>query len=174
MKYASECSHVTELGVRAGISTFAFLMAKPKKIVSIDIEDPEKFGGSLSQLRETAKEHGIEFEFILGDTTKIEIEDTDLLMIDTEHNFLQLKTELMLHGNKSSKYIIMHDTTMFATNDSNCYGHYHTLAEIDSGDKEKTGLIPAIDWFLQKNPHWKIHEKFENCSGLMVLKRGFI
>ena len=31
-KYSEECEHITEMGVRWVVSTFAFLMGKPKKI----------------------------------------------------------------------------------------------------------------------------------------------
>ena len=40
-RYADECEHITEMGVRWVVSTYAFLMSKPKKLVSIDI-DPLK------------------------------------------------------------------------------------------------------------------------------------
>ena len=32
-KYSQYCDHITELGVRGIVSTWAFLVAKPKKIV---------------------------------------------------------------------------------------------------------------------------------------------
>ena len=37
-KYASECKHITEMGVRSVVSTWAFLESKPKRLVSIDIQ----------------------------------------------------------------------------------------------------------------------------------------
>ena len=40
--YASECEHITEMGVRAITSTWAFLGAAPKKLISYDIENPSK------------------------------------------------------------------------------------------------------------------------------------
>ena len=36
-RYAEECDHVTEMGVRTIVSTYALLMGKPKKMVSYDI-----------------------------------------------------------------------------------------------------------------------------------------
>jgi hypothetical protein len=35
--YASICDHITEMGVRKIISTYALLMGKPKKLISYDI-----------------------------------------------------------------------------------------------------------------------------------------
>ena len=36
-KYAKECEHITEMGVRWVVSTYALLMGKPKKLISYDI-----------------------------------------------------------------------------------------------------------------------------------------
>lgn len=150
-KYSEECEHITEMGVRDVVSTWAFLMGEPKKLISYDI----------SQINETVildaiKDTNIDFKFILGDTTKIEIEETDLLFIDTLHTYEQLKIELELHGNKSKKYIIFHDTTLFG----------------NRGERGDIGLNPAINEFIEKNPHWVQHEVFTNCCGLTILKRN--
>jgi hypothetical protein len=34
--YADQCKHVTELGVRRGVSTWAFLSSMTKRVVSVD------------------------------------------------------------------------------------------------------------------------------------------
>lgn len=170
-KYASECDHVTEMGVRWVVSTYAFVVAKPKTIVSIDLIDPRNLvsgtkhwdryecGKRLSDIVDHCLSNNINYKFILGDTTKIEIEETDLLFIDTLHTYSQLKKELELHGNKSKKYIIFHDTTS--------HRYINETPEIT----EKTGIWPAIEEFLNKNKHWKIDEIFENCNGLTILKK---
>ena len=154
-RYAEECDHVTEMGVRWVVSTFAFMMGKPKKLISIDIDPIEKYKIKTSDLVLLAKTAGVEFEFILGDTTKIEIEETDFLFIDTLHTYNQLKKELFLHSNKAKKYIGFHDTTTFA----------------QVGEYKEKGLWPAIEEFLNDNPEWVIAEKFENNNGLTILKR---
>jgi len=171
-KYSEECDHITEMGVRGAVSTYAFMMGKPKKLIGIDIESVERWGGDLNILKKVAKENNIEFEFILSDSVKIEIEETDLLFIDTEHNYLQLKTELIKHGNKAKKYLIFHDTVTFGYRDSNAYGHYVNLEVIDKDDNTKQGLIPAIEEFIKNNPHWTIYEHYKNNNGLMILKRN--
>ena len=43
-KYASECDHITEMGVRTVVSTYALMMGKPKKLISIDITPIENYG----------------------------------------------------------------------------------------------------------------------------------
>ena len=154
-KYAEECDHITEMGVRWVVSTFAFMMGKPKKLISIDIDPVEKHGIQTIDLITLAKTAGVEFEFVLGDTTEIEIEETDFLFIDTLHTYTQLKKELALHPSKVKKYIGFHDTTTFA----------------QVGEYKEVGLWPAIEEFLNSNPEWVIAEKFENNNGLTILKR---
>lgn len=172
-RYAEECDHVTEMGVRWVVSTYAFVVANPKKIISIDIIDPRNLtegthhwdnyrcGDRMNQIIDYCALKGIDYHFVLGDTTKIEIEETDLLFIDTLHTYNQIKTELKLHGNKARKYLIFHDTENFRFRNETG----------ESGGPEKTGIFPAIEEFLANNPHWKVHEVFTNCMGLTVLKR---
>ena len=38
IKYGQECNHITEMGVRGIISTWAFLGSAPKKMISYDIK----------------------------------------------------------------------------------------------------------------------------------------
>ena len=171
-KYAEECDHVTEMGVRWVVSTFAFAVAKPKTFISIDIIDPRsdfenwnthwKSGQSLNNIIEYCAENNVNYSFVLGDTTKITIDETDLLFIDTLHNYNQMKTELELHGNKVRKYLIFHDTENFRYSEESVVGPDSVL---------KPGIWPAIEEFIENNPHWKIHEIFSNCNGLTILKR---
>ena len=93
------------------------------------------------------------FECKLGNTLEIEIEPTDLLFIDTLHTYDQLIKELELHGNKSKKFIIIHDTETFG------------------GNKKKKGLEHAYKEFLTNNENWSLLEHFANNNGLTVLKR---
>lgn len=150
-KYAEDCEHITEMGVRSIVSTWAFLMGKPKNLISYDINNIDE-----SIILNTIKDNDIDFKFIQGDTTKIEIGETDLLFIDTLHTYDQLKDELDLHGNKSKKYLIFHDTTLFG----------------NRGERGDIGLNPAIKEFIVENSHWAIHEVFTNCCGLTILKRN--
>ena len=152
VKYTKDVNYITEFGVRKGVSTTAFLYAKPKKLVSYDITD-RKFNHKFFR---SIVDPCTNFVFIKGNTLKITIEETDLLFIDTYHTYSQLFKELELHGNKAKKYIIFHDT--------NIYG------EIGMDDK-KPGLKKAIDEFLNINKHWFLKEEFENNNGLIVIKR---
>lgn len=155
-RYAEMCDHITEMGVREANSTFGFLMGKPKKMISIDILPIEAFGNEESAIKKIAEGNGTDFEFILANSLEIEIGETDLLFLDTDHTYEQVKKELQLHGNKSKKFIIFHDTTTFARGG---FGN------------DKIGIWMAIEEFLDDNPFWVIHEKYEHNNGLTILKR---
>ena len=80
-------------------------------------------------------------EYIKADVKEIEIEETDLLFIDTWHCYDQLKAELRIHSSKAKKYIAFHDT--------------HSYGMKDEGTNTGLGLLPAIIEFMVENPKWK-------------------
>lgn len=165
-KYATGCEHITEMGVRTVVSTWAFLEANPKRLVSIDINPCP-----ISEAARLANEAGIDFEFIQASTLDIEIEKTDLLFIDTWHVYQQLKQEFKLHCDKAKKYIILHDTTTFGER-----GESGSEMKINviTGQMEMVpfkGLWLAVEEFLQQHPEWVIKERFTHNNGLTVLER---
>lgn len=155
-KYAKECEHITEMGVRGIVSTWAFLAARPKRLISYDIADPKNWGGDISYTYKAAEEAGVSFTFIQKNVLDVEIEETDMLFIDTLHNYNQMKKELALHGNKARKYLVFHDTQTNRTR----------------GETEGVGIWPAIEEFMKENPHWTIQEQLEINNGLTVLVRN--
>lgn len=157
-QYAEKCDHVTEMGVEYGRSMFAFMMAKPKRLVSIDRIPVEKYGIDRKDLKKLALDNGIVFDFVEADTIEVDIEPTDLLFIDTTHTYGQLKKELERHAEKVKNYIILHDTVTYG------------ITGEDGGD----GLIKAIDEFLVENKQWKIKKQYENNNGLTILRHDNI
>ena len=97
-KYAEQCEHITEMGVRSVVSTFAFILAKPKKLISMDLFHPSQYGDDyrLDLISQYAKDNSIDFSFKLQNTLECTIEPTDMLFIDTLHTYGQLKKELEL------------------------------------------------------------------------------
>lgn len=155
--YSMDCEHITEMGVRSVVSTWAFLAAKPKKLICIDIEDCP-----IKPALDAADEIGVDMTFLKQDTIApdFEIEETDFLFIDTLHVYEQLKRELKKHGNKARKYLAFHDTTTFGyRNESDIFTHPYE------------GLRPAIAEFLEENPHWIMCNVYENNNGLTILRR---
>jgi hypothetical protein len=151
-KYAEQCSHITEFGVRGVVSTWALLAGKPHTLNSYDI----RYHPNVEKAKKIAAENDIEFTFTTKNVLHVEIADTDLLFIDTYHTYGQLKAELRLHGNKARKFLIMHDTTIFGRKGA------------DGSDK---GLLDAIEEFISQNPQWKIVEQADDNIGLTVLQR---
>lgn len=149
-RYAEGSKHVTEMGVRGIVSTYALLMGKPERMVSWDIVNVD-----TSHIKTDT-----DFEFKVGNTLEINIEETDLLFIDTLHNYNQLKRELERHHSKVRKWIIFHDTTSFEWSGESYEG------------KPEKGIWPAIEEFLTDNEDWKLVERFTNNNGLTIIGRS--
>jgi hypothetical protein len=142
-EYALKCKHVTEFGVREGESTKAFL-STPTTFRAYDLYETE----AARSLFNLAKQANKDVEYIIVDIMSVDIEDTDLLFIDTYHLYDHLTAELKKHGNKARKYIILHDTK-----------------------NAQSELAPAIIEFMADNLHWQIELNKINNNGLLVLKR---
>ena len=158
--YTEECDSVLELGVRWVVASWAFLAGKPKVYMGFDIEHPSKFGASLDELKKGAEQQGTQFDFILGDdlNPKIynQLPNFDLIFIDTDHTYQQVKSELEIYHSKANKYIMLHDTISFRN------GGFE-------GDKK--GIWAAIMEFLFYHEEWELWESFANNNGLTILKR---
>ena len=153
--YADQCHHVTELGVRKGVSTWAFLASMTEKVVSVDVNHPDEFGGSLKEMREAAIEEGKEFVFIIANDLELFLEETDMIFFDTLHTYSQLRQELELHAVRSRKYLVFHDTVSYKDKG------------IDGGE----GIVKAINEFLKEHEEWIVKEVYNNNNGLMILQR---
>jgi hypothetical protein len=149
---AKECETVVEMGVRTGVSTRAFLNTDVK-LISFDIVLNPK----VQELFSLAKKHGKDVQYIKEDVLNIEIDEVDLLFIDTLHTYEQLKRELKLHGNKAKKYLAFHDT--------------YTFGLVGEDGRDRKGLLTAILEFISDNPHWKIKTHKTNNNGMTVLER---
>lgn len=173
-KYASLCEHVTELGVREVCSTWALLAGNPKNLNSFDIVPANGIENIVKSLADQA---GIKWNFYVENVlTTDKICETDLLFIDTLHSYVQLSLELMLHGNKARKFIIFHDTFLFANRDEGqveigVLPHHLKEKALELQRSDKHGLVPALLEFLDKNQNWKVKEIFKNNNGLTVLER---
>lgn len=165
-KYSEECEVIVEMGVRKIVSTWAFLSASPKKLISLDLHHPKIFGGNLDEVIDAVKGTSIDFQFIEADSLKYKCEPCDLLFIDTWHEYTQLKKELFRHHQSAKKYIILHDTVSFGFVDEDAYSN-----QSKEETNLPTGLIPAIDEFLFHNKEWVLWERKVNNNGLTILKR---
>lgn len=153
---ACECDTILELGMRTARSTNAFVMAKPKKIVSIDLElIPE----AVSQIQLLANELKVDFTAIESDCLAIDkkmIGLFDMVFFDTYHSQEQLESELLLYGQFAQKYIVIHDTIINGM----------------MGEDNTKGILPAIRNFIkQTKQHWELAMHYTNNNGLAVYKR---
>lgn len=145
---ASECSHVTEFGMRGGVSTTALLAAQPDDLVSYDIN----YCPVADRLRSVAG--ACRFVFHIADTSSLQIDPTDMLFIDTLHVGPQLTTEL-INERSVRRYIAMHDTATFGL----------------TGEGGGPGLQASINQFLDEHPEWVIMYRTTKNNGLTVLER---
>jgi hypothetical protein len=158
VKYGRECETITEMGVRWIVSTWGWLAALPKKLTSYDLKDPSNWGSNIQDVYDTAKYYNVDFKFEEANVLEIEIEETDLLFLDTFHTYEQVKAELKLHADKVKKYICFHDTTSFAVNGED--------------GKQGTGIWPAIEEFLEeKKDEWILKERYMNNNGFTIIER---
>jgi len=146
---ASQCDHVTEFGMRHGVSTVALLAGQPQRFVSYDLQD-DPIAEVLKR-----KQERTDFEFRRGDSLSVEIEETDLLFIDTKHTADHLYAELDRHAGSVRRWIALHDTQIFG----------------ESGEDGGPGLLPALRRFLRERPEWSVIYHTQANHGFTVISR---
>lgn len=150
-KLATLVDSVTEFGVRGGVSTLAFLRAKPRRWTGYDVVRSE----AVDRLEQFARDAGVQFAFHQMDILALErIESTDLLMIDSLHTRDQVAHELSF-APAVTKYIVLHDTETFGM----------------TGERGKPGIWSAVSEFLRRHAEWSLQWHDARCHGLTVLER---
>lgn len=147
---AQNCRHITELGVGGGQSTLAWLLMQPDELLLVDLHEQTVLTDIL-RLRGRTK-----VTFVKADSAEVELPETDLLFIDTHHTYTHLVKELVRHGNKARRNIILHDTTTYGERGE---------------DNQSPGLWRAVEEFLAANPHWWVLLRYTHCNGLTILQR---
>jgi hypothetical protein len=148
-EYAGRCRHVTEFGVRRGMSTRALAMGLPAVLRSYDIRACPEGENVIA----AAVGAGIDALMLKEDTKACDYEPTDLLFIDTIHTEAQVAAELARADEKVARWLIFHDTE---TNG-------------EKGEDGGAGILAPIRKFLATYPHWLIERDEDACNGLMVL-----
>ena len=170
-EYGQDCSLIHELGVREIGSSWAFLkgladrgnamvtiaedrrkleMSPITALISIDHVHPDKFAGegTLAEFQKHARENNVHHEFIESSSLDVDIKNSHCIFFDTDHTYEQLSQELQLHGNKSLKYLLFHDTI----------GCAHEI-------------LPAINEFLEEYPEWIVFDHSIDSQGMTSLAR---
>jgi hypothetical protein len=144
-----EVGLIVEIGFRTGVSATALATAD-KPLHCYDIDSCEVGVRKLKLLAP-------KFRFHQGDSLKVEIPDCDLLHIDSLHTYTHLRAELSRHARFCRKWIVLHDTTTFASKGK---------------DGTKPGLMTALREFLeQEGREWTALLHLTNNNGLTLLQR---
>lgn len=129
---AQGCDHVTELGTRGGVSTTALAAGGPGTLVTYDLVHDPAVDGSAA----LARAAGVALVVTTADVLEVDLDETDLLFVDTLHTADQLRQELARHAGRVRHRIALHDT--------------HTFGEV--GEDGGPGLLPALRSFLEVDP----------------------
>lgn len=152
---ALKCNHTTELGVGYGRSTRSFIAALIET-AGIHHSYEIKLLEGVSELFARATTSGLAAWLHLKSTLDEPIQQTDMLLVDSHHTYIQVKAELELHGDKVNKYICFHDTVLYG----------------DEGqDPGSLGIRPAIDEWMQIHPEWIILEERLINNGMLILEK---
>ena len=136
---------ITEFGPCQGCSTAAWFACNPKKITTVDIN----VNLDVILYESIAKECSIDFKFIHASDIDIEIDETDLLFIDTMHTADHTYLELKNHAHKVKKFLVFHDV-----------------------NPQRFGTQEGIDQYLKENfGVWKTFYHDVNDCGMLVLER---
>lgn len=174
-QYASDCTHVTECGVRGAVSCYALgdgIRGKEgARIVLVDLVDCEAIGRFVNN---SSKEN-IRATFHKESDLTCPIEDTEMLFIDTWHVYGHLKRELARWHSHVKKYILLHDTTVDGEHGESLRLGWNILEQSkESGipvNEIAKGLWPAVEEFLKEHPEWSLKDRFTHNNGLTVLVR---
>jgi cephalosporin hydroxylase len=150
-QYADQCNTVVEFGTRTGISTRALLASNAKTVCAYDLEIDLRV---LELFKIAVAEKNVIYQ--KADSRYIDILQTDLLFIDTDHTYSLLTEELRTHHRKVNKYIAFHDT--------HAYG-------LNKDDETDPGLLPAIFEFMRDFPEWQVDYFTTRNNGFLVLKK---
>jgi hypothetical protein len=176
----AQCSSVVEMGIgplQYGLnSTWALLhglhtstLPGAKKYTSIDMED-NPVNSNIYHAKEVGLNLGIDFNFILADSGTVDIEEYDLLFIDTEHTYQHLVKELNRHSGKIQKYIAIHDTSGTYEFWEDWPSH-HERRGVLKDFPEKYGMWRGVVDFLEENKDWTLYKRHEENYGMTILSR---
>jgi hypothetical protein len=143
---ATKCHHVTQIGI----------WGKPSRIAlaqngSTFVDYSPSPRSEWSELKRFLGEKFIGKEWQPG----LEIDETDLLFIDTYHTAEDTINLFSKHAPKVRKYLIVHTTEIFG----------------EKGDNGGPGILIGVRQFVHENREWTVVRQDKNNYGLIVLSR---
>lgn len=150
-EFAAKCRHVTEFSGRreSAVGLLAGVHRNNGLLVSYNTESDRLLGLLGAAFPRNAK------IFPVDSPAMPTIEETDLLFLDTMHNFDRVTEELNKFAPKTHHYIVLHDTTSYG----------------QGGDNGGAGLWEAMRQFMDKNSEWFICYHTDRQYGLTVLSK---
>jgi len=148
-----KCTHITELGLNSKGIRVSILSAQPATYVAYG-ETEKNVSQASSDLSQVVGNTSLRLR--QGHSLKIQIEPTELLIIDTYHSSIRLKQELLKHAGNVKRYIIFPSTYTYA---------------MRGEDGSHPGLPDAIMEFIESNPEWAIIHNVTYNNGLIVIER---
>jgi GT2 family glycosyltransferase len=149
-QYLDDIDDAVVFGVKNGESTIIMLSSNIKKLTT--------YGSKRFKLAHSLKELATEtdFNYIRQNTLEANINEVDLLFLDSYRSYDWIKSELAKHADKAKKYIFIHGTKLF-----------DKIGE----DGRRPGITAAIDEFINTKDSWAIEKKYDAANGLTILKR---
>ena len=184
---ALNITHITDLGAGQGGAAAIFLSALQKKgggtLVCVDLKIyqellnlfPRSEGGTLP-LHPFPNCPGLQVRIIQEDTRTVELEETDLLLIDTTPSYSHLLEELTLHTPKCRRYLVIPGISAYGVvghtrDDPTDPGADHDLG--GPGELIQTeGLKLAIEQYFDAEPGWEVQHESQEGTGLLVMRRA--
>jgi len=152
-EFASRCEHVTELGLNSLGVCVSIMAGQPGKFVAYG-KKKEQLDAVIEQLpKKMGKTH---VRFMHEDPLKTQIEETDMLVIDTYHSYSQLNAELRKHGGNVKRYIVIVNSYAFGT---------------VGQDGSSPGVMDAVSEFVDKNDKWEVVYNERKNNGLLIIER---
>ncbi len=150
VELAEKCEHVTEFSKRRE-SFIAFAQARQATVVSHNTEFRDPLVEQLLRI-ENGQRLLIDG---LSSPGVADIDETDLLFIDSQHTAVRLREELAKFAPRVRHYIVLHDTAV------------HGQRGEDGGE----GLASAVRDFCESSSEWFIATHTLKQYGLTVLSR---
>lgn len=152
-EFSRRCESVTELGLNSSGVCIAALAGQPPKYIGYgkDKKHVEVLAGKLPE--DVGKTH---VRLRVGDSLKIQIQPTELLILDTYHSYTRLKQELLKHAGNVTRYLMIVNSYAFA---------------VRGEDGASPGIMDAVAEFLKDHKRWSIVHNETKNNGLLVLQR---
>lgn len=154
-----------EFGVKGGASSSALLLGA-KRVISYDIL-------ATPDARRLQVIAGARWDYRIEDSRLAQFGACDLLFVDSQHDYAQVKAELEAHASKVRRWLIFHDSITFGSIGAHGETGQH-LWQYERGmsvPPEALGIRPAVDEMMASDPSWRIAKHYTDSHGLLVLER---